>query len=239
MVDVFLKEVILYVAGKPAESIADVLSTKTYINEFLIAKKIGLVINQTRNILYKLSDSGLVSSIRKKDKKKGWYTYFWKIEALKSLEFLNQILLKQIEQINNQINTRESKQFYVCDRCNIELTGERALLYNFTCNECGEIFKIKDNLKLLKELKKNLEKLKNKFSSVKGEIEKEKEKIEKIKIIENKKLAKKTLVNRKEAAAVRKEEKNKMNKIGKDNPKKSQDKKIKKVKKKIKAKRGH
>ena len=70
------------------------------------------------------------------------------------MEFLNQILLKQIEQINNQINTRESKQFYVCDRCNIELTGERALLYNFTCNECGEIFKIKDNLKLLKELKK-------------------------------------------------------------------------------------
>ena len=79
MVDVFLKEVILYVAGKPAESIADVLSTKTYINEFLIAKKIGLVINQTRNILYKLSDSGLVSSIRKKIRKRDGTLIFGKL----------------------------------------------------------------------------------------------------------------------------------------------------------------
>ena len=76
MIDTFLKEIIDYSAGKLAENITIILSTKKYVNEFLIAKKIGLTINQTRNILYKLSDSGLVSSIRKKDKKKGWFTYF-------------------------------------------------------------------------------------------------------------------------------------------------------------------
>ena len=188
MIDTFLKEIIDYSAGKLAENITIILSTKKYVNEFLIAKKIGLTINQTRNILYKLSDSGLVSSIRKKDKKKGWFTYFWKIEALKSLEFLSQVLLKQIEQINYQINSRESKQFYICERCNLELAEEKALLCNFICNECGEVFKIKDNSKLLRDVKRNLEKIKNKLSLINKEIEKEKEKIGKQKFKENKKL---------------------------------------------------
>ena len=230
MIDHFLKEVIAYAAGKPAENITDILSVKKYVNEFLIAKKIGLTINQTRNILYKLSDSSLVSSIRKKDKKKGWYTYFWKIEALKSMEFLSQVLLKQIEQINNQINSRESKQFYICERCNIELAEEKALLHNFTCNECGEVFKIKDNLKLLRDLKRNLEKTKNKLSLVNKEIEKEKEKMEKQKSKENKKLDKeKAEETRKKRAANKKLKKNKpiKKKPAKHKPVKRKNKKVK------------
>ncbi|MDP2672774.1 MAG: hypothetical protein Q8O84_03095 [Nanoarchaeota archaeon] len=243
MIDTFLKEVIAYVAGKPAENITDILSVKKYVNEFLIAKKIGLTINQTRNILYKLSDSSLVSSIRKKDKKKGWYTYFWKIEALKSLEFLSQVLLKQIEQINNQINSRESKQFYICERCNIELAEEKALLYNFTCNECGEVFKIKENLKLLKDLKRNLEKTNNKFSLVNVEIEKEKEKIEKQKSKENTRLnkekaeetRKKRLANKKIKNDKAVSKKPKKNKFAKNKIKKT---KVKQKRIKAKVKKG-
>lgn len=237
MIDAFLKEVIVYVAGKPAENITEILSTKKYINEFLIAKKIGLTINQTRNILYKISENGLVSSIRKKDKKKGWFTYFWRIEILKSLEFLKQVLLKQIEQINNQIKSRESKQFYICERCNIELTEEKALLHNFTCDECGDVFKIKDNFKLLREFKKNLEKLKNKISYVDKEIEKEKEKTEKQKVVGDKKLAKeKAEEMKKKRLSRKKSSKNKIDKIKVKVPKKKiskkKDKKIKKAKRK-------
>src|SRR3989344_8698412 len=119
MLKKFLRDVITLVAGKQAEKITDLLDSEKYINEFLIAKKLDITINQTRNILYKLSDHGLVSSIRKKDKKKGWYTYFWKIEILKSLEFLREVLINKINQINNQIKSRDVKQFYVCERCNI------------------------------------------------------------------------------------------------------------------------
>src|SRR3989344_5440571 len=72
-----LKDITSSVGGKNAAQIVDLLLDKKHINEFIVAKKLELTINQTRNILYKLSDEGLVSSIRKKDKKKGWYTYFW------------------------------------------------------------------------------------------------------------------------------------------------------------------
>jgi transcription factor E len=237
----FLKEVISIVVGKPAEEIVDLLDGDKYVNEFIIAKKLDLTINQARNILYKISDHGLVSSIRKKDKKKGWYTYFWKIEVLKSLEFLKELVLKNLNQLKNQIKSRETKRFYVCERCNIEFNEENAMLHDFTCNECGEVFSAKDNEKVLKEFKKNEEKLENKLKTIDEEIKIEREKLEKIKMKEIKKVEGEKMRVREESRRVQKEARDKLKKeaLKKNPPKKektssSKDKKnIKKLIKKV------
>ena len=171
----FLKEIVTLVAGKPAENIVDLLVGNKHVNEFLIAKKMNLTINQTRNILYKLSDEGIVSSMRKKDRRKGWYIYFWKIENLKSLELLRENYKNKISQISHQIENRENKIYYVCEKCGIEFNEENALLNNFTCPECGSVFVIKDNTKFIKELKKNFDRYKKKLSLIESEIEKEKQ----------------------------------------------------------------
>jgi len=63
---IFLKEICLNLVGKNAGAVVDLLFNKENVNEFLIADKLGLTINQTRNVLYKLSDNGLVSFARKK-----------------------------------------------------------------------------------------------------------------------------------------------------------------------------
>ncbi len=220
-----LKEVVSLVAGKQAEDIINILDTQKYINEFVIAKKLNLTINQARNILYKISDHGLVSSIRKKDKRKGWYTYFWKIEILKSLEFLNENLLKKIENTEHQIKSRETKRFYVCPRCHIELSEENALINNFTCNECGSILVLKDNTKLIRDLRKNKEKLERDLMVVREEISREKEK-------EGKKKAKEM---RREERKTKRKSKTKSKKIKKHITKKK--KKIKRRKKASKKKR--
>lgn len=175
--DEFLKEVVGMVAGRPSEEIVDFLDTKKYVNEFLISKKLDITINQTRNILYKISDYGLVSNTRKKDKKKGWYTYFWKIEALKSFEFLRAHLLKRIYQTENQIKSRRENRFYICERCHIELKEENAMLYDFVCQECGSVLSLKDNAKLIRELEKKLNSYRRKLSLVEEEVGKEKEKV--------------------------------------------------------------
>ncbi|MCF7910239.1 hypothetical protein K9L16_01025 [Candidatus Pacearchaeota archaeon] len=197
MLSNFLKEVVVIIVGKQSEAIADILLSKKHVNEFIIAKKMDITINQVRNILYKLSDQGIVSYIRKKDKKKGWYTYFWKFENLKALEFLRAIYVKKIETILNQINNRESKVFYICERCKIELTEQNALLSDFTCNECGDIFTIKDNTDLLKQLKKGLKRYEQDLAELDQEIEKEKLKIEKEIQREAKKIAKKKAAKKK------------------------------------------
>ncbi len=200
----FLEEVVTIVAGKPAEPIADLLNNKKHINEFIIAKKLDLTINQTRNILYKISDFGLVSSIRKKDKKKGWYTYFWKIEILKALEFLKAYLEKRIEQFENQINSRETRTFYVCEKCSLEFNEENAMQHEFVCPECGEVLSLKNNTKLLKELRRNDEKLKEKIEIIDKEIEKENERLEKEREKERKKEKKESDKKKAEKKAARK-----------------------------------
>ncbi len=207
MVKKFLEEVISIVVGKQAEGIVDLLDGKKHINEFIIAKKLDITINQTRNILYKISDHGLVTSIRKKDKKKGWYTYFWKIETIKCLEFLKGDISKRINQIKNQIRNRETKIFYVCERCNIEMNEETAMLNEFSCPECGDVFTTRESEKLLKEMKKNLEKFETKLSEINKEIEIEQSKLDKTKerIIkkEEKEKAEKRAIKRAEAAKKR------------------------------------
>jgi len=209
MLKTFLKEVVVIVVGKQAEDIIDMLDGNKYINEFLIAKKLGITINQTRNILYKISDHGLISSIRKKDKRKGWYTYFWKIEVLKSLEFLANIINKRIEQLKHQIKSRETKEFYVCEQCNIEVSAENALLHEFTCNECGKVYTLKDNTKMLRELKKEVDKLEGKLKLVQEEIDKEQEKLDKQRAKEIKKEAAEKVKKRAVAAAKRRATKKK------------------------------
>ena len=246
MLSNFLKEVVVSIIGKPAEPIADLLNNKEYINEFIIAKKLNVTINQTRNILYKLSDNGLVSSIRKKDKKKGWYTYFWKIEILKTLLFLRERFFNRKEQIEKQIQSRESKQFYVCNRCAIEFNEENALLQNFTCHECGDIFTLKDNSKILKEFSKNLVKIDNQLKLIDAEIAKEEEKIgkQKQKVIKKEQRVKEKEKQKKKRfrLSLKKKLKKTLNKKLKNIPKKkklkkkSQNKKPKDKQKKIQKK---
>jgi len=186
----FLQEAVVLIVGKQAETIADLLTSKKHVNEFLIAKKLGITINQTRNLLYKIADQGIVSSIRKKDKKKGWYTYFWKLEVIKALEFLRGDLLKKMEQISHQINSREVKQFYVCPTCHVEYTEENALLNDFTCPECGNVFVLKDNTKTIKDLRKVFDKMKKELEGIDSEVEKERSVLDKQREKEDKKLKK-------------------------------------------------
>src|SRR3989338_5478554 len=172
----FLKDAVGSIVGKQMEPLVDILSGDIYVNEFLIAKKLGIEINQTRNILYKLSDYGLVSSTRKKDSRKGWYTYFWKIEILKSLEFLSEIIEKRINNLNNQIKSRETKRFYYCETCNVEHSEDNALLNDFTCGECGNVFVLKDNVKNIRDYKKESDNLEKEIVLLKEEISKLREK---------------------------------------------------------------
>src|SRR3989338_8342295 len=127
-----LKSIVASVAGSSASGIVDFLHKKKNVNEFLIAKKLKLTINQTRNLLYKLADEGIVSFIRKKDKKKGgWYTYFWTLNIGKGLFRLRDHLVKNINNMKAQMNTKKTERFYHCASCGLESNEENALLYQY------------------------------------------------------------------------------------------------------------
>lgn len=140
-----LNNIVLSVGGLQASGLVELLYNKKNVNEFLIAKKLKLTINQTRNILYKLADEGLVSFVRKKDAKKGgWYTYYWTLNTGKSLSKFRDKLEGEIKELESQITKRKSTAFYYCPNCELEYNEENALLHDYTCPECGETLNVKD-----------------------------------------------------------------------------------------------
>ena len=166
-----LKEVIGSIAGPSAIGLVDLLYGKKNVNEFIIAKKMKLNINQARNMLYKLADEGLVSFIRKKDRKNGgWYTYYWTLDTTKSLANLQQVIQNDINSLESQLGVRKKERFYHCPNCDLEMNEENALMNNFTCPECGEVFVLRDNSELVKKIELSVEKRKEQLALVEGEL---------------------------------------------------------------------
>lgn len=166
-----LKEVTTFIAGAAASAVVDLLYGKKNVNEFLIAKKLKLNINQTRNILYKLAERGLISFIRKKDRKNGgWYTYYWTLDIGKSLDVLKNSLTQELTSFQSQLAARKNDRFYVCKNCDSEMTEEQALLGNFTCPECGEVLELRDNTELVTQLEASIERHKTHLAALGGEL---------------------------------------------------------------------
>ena len=166
----YLKKVVQNSAGETAVKIVDLLHNKKDINEFLIAKKLGLTINQTRNLLYNLSHLGILSSTRKKDKRRGWYIYFWTFDVQKSLQVLEESLNTEIIQLKNQLANKQTKRFYKCSICGREVNEETALLNDFICVECGEVYILADNKEAISQISKEIDKLTRELDSVRKEL---------------------------------------------------------------------
>lgn len=227
----FLKSIVEHLTNKQSVTIVDLLVGKKDVNEFLIAKKLGLTINQTRNILYKLSDFGLVSFIRRKDKRKGWYIYFWTLNVSKSLDLFEQKLKEELRQLEAQLKSRKEKRYYICKTCDIEVTEEVALLNNFICSECEEVYELSNNEQIIKKLEREISKLKREIKVVFEERKKEEENVEKKKDQRIKKAAKERKAKRRKKKVGRGK---KVKKIVKK--KVGGKKKVKKAKKKVKRK---
>ncbi len=191
-----LKEVVRKCAGKTSEPIVEVLFKKTNVSEFKIASDLKLTINQTRNILYKLSNFNILASSRKKDEKKGWYTYFWTLNMERCLDKLLKMKYQELSTFENLFKSRSMKNFYCCANDNIEMSEETAMGYNFICQECGELLqllpeekKVKDITNRIEEIKKQINLINIEFEKIKPKVKIEEKKIKKIKgkIKENKK----------------------------------------------------
>ncbi len=165
-----LKHLVEKVAGLGAVPIVEILDGKRDVNEFLIAKKMDMTINQVRNVLYKLSAEGLVSFIRKKDKRKGWYIYFWTLDPQKCLIKIEADIIQEIQALKELLQARETKRFYTCKACNIELNEEKALEHDFSCEECAELYELADSSAIIKDFTNKISRKERDLTNIKSEL---------------------------------------------------------------------
>ncbi len=227
----FFEELAREIAGKDGVSVLDKLKGKVDISEFKLAESLKLGINYVRNILYKFHEHNLVSFLRQKDVKKGWYIYYWTFDEIRAKELLIKLKERKLEEMKRRLEEEQSSVFFVCPDKDVRLNFEDALECGFKCEECGAILVREDNSRTIKNLEEVIGRLEKDLGVIRNmKVEVVKRKIKKIKEV---KKVKKKKIRKEIKKKIKKKKPIKKKKIKKKIVKK---KLVKKIKKKAKEK---
>ncbi len=116
-----------------------------------IASSTGLRINMVRRVLYDLFGKALITGIRVKDEKKGWFVYRWRSRRDEVENFIEGQKKKISERLQHRLDYENSSDFYHCgnDDCP-RITFEDALEGFFKCPNCSRVLNLKKNDKAKK-----------------------------------------------------------------------------------------
>jgi len=131
-----------------------------------IASYTGLRINMVRKVLYDLFGKALITGVRVKDERKGWFVYRWRSRRDEVENFIENQKKKIAERLQQRLDYENSSQFYHCgnDDCQ-RLTFENALEESFQCPSCGKILDHKKNEKAKKAFVKKIDEIKKDMPS--------------------------------------------------------------------------
>ena len=162
-----IEEMIANIAGTTAIPIYKQLKGKKNVNEFLIAEKLKLPINQLRNIMYKFENYSLLSSTRKKDRKKGWYIYFWTLKQEKIKEIVIKLKKQRLKKLKQRIEQEQKQDYFICPKKCIRINYEEAMENSFKCTECGLLLEKEDNQKIINKIKRKIKSLEKELNQIK------------------------------------------------------------------------
>jgi len=154
-----IEEVVSEVAGEDVLPLVKILKNRKNVSEFKLAESIKQEVNATRNMLYRLYDYNLVSFIRKKDKQKGWYIYYWTFDLKRIKYLVVDLKKKRLEKLKERIEREKSSQFYSCQSKCIRLDFDQAMEFEFKCPECGELISQEDNSENIKKIEDEIKEI--------------------------------------------------------------------------------
>jgi transcription initiation factor TFIIE subunit alpha len=161
-----IEELVSEVAGKDVVPLVLNLKNKRNVSEFTLAEHIDREINETRNMLYRLYNENLVSFIRRKDKKRGWYIYYWTFNKKRIHHLMAEVKKQRLSGLYDRLDREKNNNFFVCTNKCIRLDFEQATEFEFKCPECGNLLNHEDNDECIKELKGRIEKIKHELSAI-------------------------------------------------------------------------
>tara|TARA_B100001971_G_scaffold90096_1_gene83065 strand:- start:110 stop:625 length:516 start_codon:yes stop_codon:yes gene_type:complete len=111
-----------------------------------IASATGLKINAVRKTLYDLFGKSLITGVRVRDLKRGWFVYRWRAQKDQVDGFINGQKKKALDHLQKRLDFEEGHQFYSCGKpeCR-KLTFEESIEVFFKCPECTQTLKLIDN----------------------------------------------------------------------------------------------
>mgnify|MGYP001564818116 CR=1 FL=1 len=210
-----IEEIMRSVIGEEGLPLVKELSGRENVSEFELGDKLKKDIKIVRKMLYLLYNHNLIRFIRKKDKIKGWYIYYWTLIP-ESIKF-NYIKRKKelLARLQQRLEEDGKELFFVCPNKCVRLNFDQSMDFEFRCSECGELTSQEDNAERLKNLRK-------KISDLETELEE---------LTEKRTVRKKVAKARKKLVKLKKLEKRKNSKVSTERKTKSSSKKTGKKKK--------
>jgi len=175
-----IEDLVISVAGDDIPPLINLLKNKKNVSEFELAEKLNITVNQVRNMLYRLQKANLVTFTRKKDKKKGWYIYYWTLDMDNIRDAIFMQLKNRLAEFKERLKKESESKFFVCPNKCSRLSMEEALEVDFKCQECGQLLVEQDN-------RRTIENIKQRIAEMEQEIKEEEE----LRAKEAEKLAKK------------------------------------------------
>ncbi len=154
-----IEELVKEVAGEDVLPLLHLILGKENVSEFKIAEKLGMTVNQVRNMLYRLNEHSLVSFTRKKDKQKGWYIYFWTFDTFNARTLIIERKQKKIAELKKLMQEENTTGVYVCPNKCVRVNAERALELDYKCPVCNSLLKEEDSRQLVERTKQQIEKI--------------------------------------------------------------------------------
>ncbi len=187
------EEIMLSILGEEGLPLIKELTGKQNVSEFELADKLKKDIKIVRKMLYLLYNHNLVSFIRKKDKIKGWYIYYWTLQP-ESIKFSYIKRKKELlAKLQQRLEEESRELFFTCPNRCVRLNFDQAMDFEFHCPECGELLSQENNSERIETLRK-------KVAEIQAELEE---------LMEKRKARKTVSEARKKKVKVRKQEKRK------------------------------
>lgn|SRR3989338_4168263 len=154
-----IEEVVRDACGDDVLPLVRKLGGKENISEFKLAEQLKEDIRKVRNVLYRLHGENLVDFTRKKDKKKGWYIYYWTFKPEQVRFLYDRIRQGRMRQLRERLSREGGEQSFVCaNRC-VRMDFDQAVGFEYRCPECGEILELEDVRSRLQQMKGELTRL--------------------------------------------------------------------------------
>ena len=132
-----------------------------------IASSTGLRINMVRKVLYDLFGKSLITGIRVKDERKGWFVYRWRSRREEVENFIEKQKKKINERLQQRLDYESSSEFYHCGNEDCpRVTFEDSLEAMFKCPSCNQVLNLKKNDKAKKAFAKKIDQIKNDMQQV-------------------------------------------------------------------------
>jgi len=118
-----------------------------------IASATGLKINMVRKCLYDLFGRSLITGIRVRDLKRGWFVYRWKAQRDQVDGFIDNQKRKALERLVQRLAYEESNEFYHCESVSCrKYTFDEAMEVSFRCQACTKSLNLVNNTEIKEAL---------------------------------------------------------------------------------------